>query len=402
MMTRPILDVPRPQAAAVARVIMDVKEWESMEGEWRQLFAASPTASPPLSWEWLREWWRLYGPVCEDAGQGLRIFTVRQGARLIGALPLYLSRRDRRSFGSRRLRFLSTGESEDEETAAEYLDLLHLPGTAPACMSAIQAALVGSAAMPWDELDLSPIAQRSPLVEGLSAAKGGRQRVVISQQPECYVADLTGGFEAYLKRLSPRNRATARQLLRAVEAGKLDFELAGDAVSTDQCFNDLVMLHQERWSAAGQPGCFASSRFTEFHRTLHRLWVPDGRAVLARLSHDGRPLAVVSGFIVGEKLHHYLVGTGRADLKLIRSPGIAAHLLLKIHLAERGITQYDYLGGRYEYKQCFSTRQESLVRLRVLRPSVRTLACLTAESARATGGRVVRRLRTAATRAESG
>jgi CelD/BcsL family acetyltransferase involved in cellulose biosynthesis len=126
--------------------------------------------------------------------------------------------------------------------------------------------------------------------------------------------------------------------------------------------------------------------------------------VLARLSHDGQPLAVISGFIVGEKLHLYLVGTERADLKLIRSPGIAAHLLLKIRLAERGITRYDYLGGRNDYKLWFTTDQEPLVQLRVLRPSLRTLACLTTESARERAGRVVRRMRagTAVARTESG
>ena len=42
---------------------------------------ASPTASPPLRWEWLRQWWRVYGPVY--GGRGLRIVTVHRGGHLI-------------------------------------------------------------------------------------------------------------------------------------------------------------------------------------------------------------------------------------------------------------------------------------------------------------------------------
>ncbi len=34
-----------------------------------QLFEVAPTASPPLRWEWVREWWRIYGPVYGDCGQ---------------------------------------------------------------------------------------------------------------------------------------------------------------------------------------------------------------------------------------------------------------------------------------------------------------------------------------------
>ena len=95
---------------------------------WRQSGARSsmspPRRRPPLRWEWVREWWRIYGPVYGDRGRGLRLICGSSRARLIGVLPLY-QRSTSGPWGSRQLRFISTGEAEFEETCAEYLDLLH-------------------------------------------------------------------------------------------------------------------------------------------------------------------------------------------------------------------------------------------------------------------------------------
>ncbi|HTE17628.1 MAG TPA: hypothetical protein VK689_04515, partial [Armatimonadota bacterium] len=118
----------------VLRVVSDEREWDALEGEWNELFDASPTASPPLRFEWLREWWRLFGPVYGDRGSGLRVYTVRRESQLIGALPLYVGASSRLPMAPRRLGFLSTGEAEAEETCATYLDLLHLPGAAAECL----------------------------------------------------------------------------------------------------------------------------------------------------------------------------------------------------------------------------------------------------------------------------
>ena len=93
----------------------------------------------PLRWEWLRQWWRVYGPVY--GGRGLRIVTVRRGGHLIGALPLYLHIGHRSPVWAHYLGFLSMGESRSEATRPEYLDLLHAPGEARACRDAMLPAL---------------------------------------------------------------------------------------------------------------------------------------------------------------------------------------------------------------------------------------------------------------------
>ena len=342
-----------------------------LETEWEQLFESSPTASPPLRWGWLREWWRVYGAAY---GHGLRVLAVRKGPRLIGALPLYLGRKLGSTFSTRRLGFVSTGESHSEATCAEYLDLLHDPGDAAVCLDALRSYLVAVEAGHWDELELPDISERSPLLAWGSAFERGWYRARLTETGSCPRANLTDGFEAYLGRLSSNTRQQSRRLLRAARAAGCVFEIASDLGGADTFFDQLVRLHQARWVRAGKPGSFASARFTDFHGALIRSWVPDGKAVLARLSLAGEPLAVLYGFPGKGKFDFYQSGVVIDEAGPVRSPGVAAHLMLMEHLGGMGITSYDFLRGDSPYKQRLMTDEGRLMRVRVVRRNVRVAA----------------------------
>src|SRR5260370_35843061 len=102
---------PRADSCTVD-VVRDSEGLDKLETEWKALFEISPTASPPLRWEWVRQWWRIFGPVYGDQGRGLQVITLRREARLMGIPPLYLPVKHRSGFGSRRLGFVSTGLDE--------------------------------------------------------------------------------------------------------------------------------------------------------------------------------------------------------------------------------------------------------------------------------------------------
>jgi CelD/BcsL family acetyltransferase involved in cellulose biosynthesis len=139
----------------------------------------------------------------------------------------------------------------------------------------------------------------------------------------------------------------------------------------DEFFNDLVRLHQERWKTEGKPGCFAAPRFTEFHRSLVADWLPGQKAVLARLSIEGKAVAVLYGFVTGSKFDFYQSGVDMSGSARLRSPGSLAHLLLMRALADRGITCYDFLRGSSSYKERLATGENRLVSLQAWRPSLR-------------------------------
>jgi CelD/BcsL family acetyltransferase involved in cellulose biosynthesis len=366
--------------APTLRIIADVAGWDAIRADWDALHRASPTASTPLDFAWLRHWWDVYGPVYGRGG--LRIITLWRGPLLVGALPLYLDAGRGGPLGVRCLRFLSTGEEEFEEVCADYLDLLHLPGEDKVCA---QAAWQAIDAMPWDTLELLDLAEQAALLRWRRAFPR-HARLQLSSRGACPIAWLGDGFEAYLGSLSPKTRKHARQYLREVERAGIAIELA-DAAVADRHFDDLVRVHQERWVAAGEPGCFAAPRFTEFHRGLVRRWTASGRAVLARFSYRGETFAVLYGFVTGRKFDLYQFGVAPLDPGVVRSSGTAANLLLMRELAGRGIAHYDFLRGVSAYKKSLATEQRQLFCATCRRHTARALL----DRLRQLGMRAIRR-----------
>lgn len=360
-----------PTDLPTVRILDDVAEWDGVASDWAVLFCASPEAAPPLQFAWLRGWWRIYGPIygASAGARGLRLFTFWRGSRLVGALPLYENRVGGHFFGLRRIAFLSTGEAEYEETCPDYMNLLAAPGEESACVAALEAALDTAE---WDCFELVGLPEDSPLLSARIAI-GPRQRRSVVPRGACPIANLEGGFEAYLHRLSPNSRQRARRLLREAEQCGAILELATPP-AMEQFFDDLVRLHQERWTEQGKPGCFAASRFTAFHRSLAYQWIGSGKAVLARLSFDGQATAALYGFVTRSKFDFYQSGVKTIQDGPLRSPGHVAHLLLMRELCGRGITRYDFLLGSSNYKAHLTTESVQLFTLQVWRPTVRATA----------------------------
>lgn len=348
------------------RVIQEVEAWDAIEHHWARLHDETPWASMPLDFRWLRTWWQVYGPIYggDTEQDGLRIITIWRDTRLVGAAPLYLSRGPGKS-GMRTLRMLSTGEAEHEETCAEYLDILTTPAEAADCARLIWDEV---SRMSWDCLELLDVSKGSPLVDASDSSNAHENQWF--ERGSCPIADLSGGFESYLQKLSSNTRQQVRRLMRAGERVGVRFELA-TADQIDEVFEELIALHQSDWTARGEPGVFAAPRFVEFHRSLLHDWLPRGRAVLARLSVAGSPIVVLYGYVARQKFDFYQSGMTREKFDSLPSPGILAHVLLMRELAvsDRGVKAYDFLRGTSEYKQRLSTTSKPLVGLKVWRPT---------------------------------
>ncbi|MGE5611862.1 MAG: GNAT family N-acetyltransferase [Bacillota bacterium] len=353
------------------QIVRSDTDWDRLQNQWRDLFDASPSAAAPLRFEWLREWWRIYGPAYGRREQSLHIITVHRGSHLIGALPLYECAPRGPSFVVRRLAFLSSCERETEETCADYLNLLYRPGEEQVCLDAIQHLLTSQDQIRWDELILDRVPASSPLLRWRDGFPP-RFRAEVIPAGACALSDLSRGLEHYLRQLSPAARKECRRSLARAQRSGASFEVASDPPSVEEFFDQMIQLHQNRWHAVGKPGCFASPRFTQFHRTLARRWVPIGKAILARLSLNGQPLSVVYGTVVRGKFDCYIQGTAMHS-PLVHSPGTALLLLLREHLVEVGLTVYDDLLARASSpKHRFATSSIPLVQMHIVRTGVRT------------------------------
>jgi len=346
-------------------VITEVPRWLAIEADWRALHAASPHASPPLSWEWLTLWWEVYGSHYGQGPRPLRILCVWQGEQLTAALPLYVGNLGGR-LGGTCLRFLSTGEDEAEETCPEYLDLLYLPDSAQPALALIERYILSHPR----HLHLNAVSAGSPLAAW--AADLGRHGWCLRQDSlgPAWVIDLSAGYEAWFASLSrPTRRSGQRSLRQALSGTFLRADSAGQA---QRIYRELTDLHQRRWEARGQRGCFAAPRFEEFHRRLIAAMGPD-RAVLSLLAVDGRPLAANYGLRLAHRLDCYQAGTLVEPDMPVRSPGTAVDLMLLADLADHGVTTVDYLAGGTHQKELLCQPRGELVDLRVVHPGLRAV-----------------------------
>ena len=159
-----------------------------------------------------------------------------------------------------------------------------------------------------------------------------------------------------LMRLGTQTRANIRRTLR--ELGDVRSEWAETAARAEQMFHQMVSLHQARWTSAGKPGAYASTRFHDFHLELLNRAVPTGLMTIVGLTSGTQ-------FIGGNHIlidnHRGLLyqsgwtpGTGRV------SPGMALDYHCICECLRRGYDEVDFLAGDGEHKRRLATDESEL------------------------------------------
>ena len=350
-------------------IVQDERGFDALESEWRILFERCQSATTPLKWEWLREWWRIFGTVYGTPPGGLHLITVRAGKHLKAALPLYISAEA--GCLSRTLRFISTGEARTEVTYPEYFDLLSDAAYAEKSIELISRHIFGTIARSWDRFDLGILSPGSCLH---SLAKKPLRSIALLNRELRHSSsrvNLSAGFDGYLGAVSSSSRQNFRRLLRQASHPGFEFAVASTAPQIELFLSELMRLHQERWVQAGMPGAFGSPRIVKLHQVLTQQLTPKNEALLSRLSISGVPVALIYGFINKGKFDFYQSGIDAAH-KDVKSPGILAHLLTMEYLSRYKVHTYDFLVGKDLYKERLATSTQSVSEISLMRPTLRS------------------------------
>jgi CelD/BcsL family acetyltransferase involved in cellulose biosynthesis len=185
----------------------------------------------------------------------------------------------------------------------------------------------------------------------------------------CSTVDLQAAAERggeVLALLSANTRYQVRRSLRGY-GDSLRTEYAETVRHALAILDDLVVLHEARWRAAGSPGAFARPRQLAFHRQLITRLLPTGRVVLFRVrNQEGTVGCLYSHVDQGAVLSYQLgLAPSPGDNKL--KPGFVTHTLCMQACYERGLECYDFLSGGGGYKAELATGQRELIWARGLR-----------------------------------
>jgi CelD/BcsL family acetyltransferase involved in cellulose biosynthesis len=337
-----------------------VAEWLHSEALWSGLLARTEADPLFLSWGWLTHWWQSYGDVL---GHPPHIVAFYRDATLVGLAPLYFRLVRRGGVIARSVQLIGLSWRDPEPLISEYLDVIAAPQDAAAVRDACLRVLVEECA--WQELVL-----------GLTAAGPQWRSSLAARAPPsgCYVreldrsisyqANLTGGFDSYLQKLSQSTRRSVWNLRRRLEGhGRVRLEQV-DSGELGAGFADLNRLHQLRWSKPA----FAGKRLA-FHLDLARRLANSNELVLSRLRVGHEVVSV---------LYDIRKGARQYNIKMAFDPRFSDRLSLGLmHLgyameaaADCGVAVYDFLAGpgqRNDYKRHLSQASRNLSAVQILR-----------------------------------
>jgi CelD/BcsL family acetyltransferase involved in cellulose biosynthesis len=242
------------------------------------------------------------------------------------------------------IRWLGSGE-----VCTDHLSLICKPQRAAKVAVALADALTCQFD-DWDRIDLGAVDDKDVAIEHLSAALEERD-CLVSRQPadSCWVLDLPASWDEYLAGISKSHRKQLRQLeRRVVESSRVQWRRVQSAVELEQAWPVLVDLHQRRRRSLGEPGCFASRVFHDFHREVAGRLLDRGQLRLSWMELDGVPAA--AEYHVAEGTATYAYQGGVDPDRLEEEPGRLSTILCLRAAIDEGHKQIDFLRGDEPYK----------------------------------------------------
>jgi len=312
--------------SSAAFTVTATGEFASLRTGWDELVRAMQRPSPFLLHGWLSAWIRHYVKEGE-----LRVHVVRRDGELVGALPLFVTRRR----GLRVAQFLGASQSA-------LADMLLAPGSDDDVAATLVRLALESR---HDFADLFGLAADSHL-----AAAHGPARLQLIERVEAPVLDLSPGFDAVYraKTSSKRRNLHGRRLRQLGELGELRFAVARTPEELSAALEHAFTLHNLRWSGRPDGSGFATEQGMRFHReaivALAELDVPR----IITLELDGRPIAFHYYFSLCGRMYVHRLAFDPALSRL--SPGAVTTLEALRVASGEGLRRVEFLGGDERYK----------------------------------------------------
>jgi CelD/BcsL family acetyltransferase involved in cellulose biosynthesis len=330
----------------ITKLVTTTAQLAAMEGPWNALAGGMPLRS----WTWLATWWAHYGAANGDSNRSverrLRVIAVYEPAddkagELVGVAPWYL---DGNVVHGNVIRPLGSGE-----VCTDHLSLVCRPADAPRVAAAIADYLTTQDDQ-WDRLELGAVDADDPAIARLADELDERECLVSRTAADnCWVIDLPQTWDEFLAAQSKSHRKQLRRFeRRVVDTDRVVWHAVHDRNELDEAWHVLVDLHQRRRRSLGEPGCFASRPFRDFHGDVVERLLANGQLRMSWLELDGSPAAAEYHLAGPETTYAYQSGVD--PTRLDEEPGRLSNMLTIQRAIAEGHRKFDFLRGDEPYK----------------------------------------------------
>jgi len=328
------------------------------------------------SWDWQTTWWKHYGEgkqlyvllvfADEDATSCQTTTNCSEATVCFDAVDETENETENENLlaivpcRGQVLRLLGDGE-----ICSDYLDVLVDPANAKPAAESLAEYLCENAS-DWDTTEFSAISVENVgltlLSEGLFSLGC---HVTRKANQNIWAIPLPEDWEAFLAMQSKSHRKQLRRLERQVLDTELaDWHLVETPAEFEKVWPLLVDLHQRRRISLGEPGCFASECWANFHRDIAKQLFDKGKLRLAWLELDGHPVAAEYNFAGPHSTWAYQSGIDpdRIDKK----PGQLSMIRAIQHALAEGHEHFDLLRGDEPYKAHWRAQPQATLDIQIV------------------------------------
>lgn len=331
--------------------------------QWRSLVERIGHQSISVNPDWVDCWLTDYGDLVDPS------FLIARTGNTVRGIALLSSGTSRRNGPFRvRSRHIGTaGEPQSGSVCVEYNRLLVEPVYRLPYVNGLIHSLQRDPSWESLYLDGMPADELSHWQQAIPEAT-----VRWRDSPAFDLGQLRQQGGELLSALGKSTRSNIRRRLRqyGFEQGELRVEWATSLAQAEEIFEELVDLHQARWTAVGEPGAFANPRFLRFQQRLLANLFPQRKQVLFRVRQRDETVGCLLLLVDDNRLLDYL--SGFAPFDTTPSIGLISHYLCMEEALQRGYAAYDFLVGEKQHKANLSNSSQQLGWLTYHRPSLKT------------------------------
>jgi len=319
---------------------------EPLKKEWEKLLSASRYHNPFLTPTWNEIWLKHFGN-----NQSLKVILFRDLGGTLLALGTFVN-----SCGEKGEKGLALMGSTD---VWDYRDLIISPGNEAETFTALAGFFKEG---PWDYLEFNGISEFSPTFHFLSTPmQGFGFRVAQEVEEVALYLDLPQSWEAFLGKLSGKDRHELRRKIRRLER-EVAFETlrVEDGSSLDAGMGIFFDLHRKSRKDKAE---FMTPEMEAYFREIAARFQERGWLSLSFLKLAGKEVATFFSFAFAGTEYVYNSGYDPDFSRF--SPGIVLAAYCIRQAIEKGMTGFNFLRGREDYKYHLGGREEKIYRLRV-------------------------------------